>query len=409
MQAVILAAGMGSRLHSVTGGGAKALVEIGGRPLILHQLEALADQGVGPVLVILGHEGEEVQRVVGDRATFIRNDRYGETNSLYSLWLARDWIKGPFVLLNCDLLFDPVILVRVLEHEGNVLAYDSTSSRGREQTKVAIKKGRVVDIGKDLPPGSARGESLGMLKFEADGVHAMLAAANRLVQDGQHGAWVIEATRSMCGQVELDGVNIAGKAWTEIDLPHDLDVARREVWPVIWNKRWATQVRWRRIRFAAVAAVALALAVIVWLTSSRVGPASMDWETVDADSALRVRIDYHAGTQRWWVVRPGTRAIANVSDDRAAIEARLVLPMGFTSTDSLRYVLGITVDGHAEDWYSLIATLDTTARLGTTPLSDRDRVKLDLGPGPHRIEIELTAGESDQLLIRIREPANRED
>ena len=93
----------------------------------------------------------------------------------------------------------------------------------------------------------------------------------------------------------------------------------------------------------------------------------------------------------------------------AAIEARLVLPTGFKSTDSLRYVLGITVDGHAEDWYSLIATLDTTARLGTAPLSDRDRVKLDLGPGPHRIEVELTAGESDQLLVRIREPANRED
>ncbi|MEO6067111.1 MAG: phosphocholine cytidylyltransferase family protein [Gemmatimonadota bacterium] len=409
MQAVILAAGMGSRLHSVTGGGAKALVEIGGRPLILHQLEALADQGVGPVLVILGHEGEEVQRVVGDRATFIRNDRYAETNSLYSLWLARDWIKGPFVLLNCDLLFDPSILVRVLEHEGNVLAYDSTSSRGKEQTKVAIKNGRVMDIGKDLPPGSARGESLGMLKFEADGVHAMLAAANRLVQDGQHGAWVIEATRSMCGQVPLDGVNIAGKSWTEIDLPHDLDVARREVWPVIWNKRWATQVFWKRIRIAAVAAVALALAAVVWLTSTKIGPASVDWETVDADSATRVRIDYHSGTQRWWALRPGTRAIANVSGEQAAVEARLVLPSGFTAADSLRFVLGITIDGQTQDWYSLTATLDTTARLGTAVLSDRDRVKLELGPGPHRIEVELTAGHSDQLLVRIREPASRED
>ena len=41
MQAVILAAGMGSRLNSMTGGGSKALVDIGGRPLLLHQLEAL--------------------------------------------------------------------------------------------------------------------------------------------------------------------------------------------------------------------------------------------------------------------------------------------------------------------------------------------------------------------------------
>ncbi|HEU4720961.1 MAG TPA: NTP transferase domain-containing protein, partial [Gemmatimonadaceae bacterium] len=158
MQAIILAAGLGSRLHKVTGGKSKALVEVGGRPLILHQLEALADHGVGPVLVVAGHEADEVQKVIGDRAEVILNDRFAETNSLYSLWLARDWVKGPFVLLNCDLFFDPRILDRLLEESRNVLAYDSTSSRGREQTKVAIKQRRVLDIGKDVPASSARGE-----------------------------------------------------------------------------------------------------------------------------------------------------------------------------------------------------------------------------------------------------------
>ena len=82
MQAVILAAGFGSRLKSVTGGKAKPLIDIGGRPLILHQLEALADHGVGPVLVIVGHQADEVQAVIGDRAETLRNDRYAETNSL---------------------------------------------------------------------------------------------------------------------------------------------------------------------------------------------------------------------------------------------------------------------------------------------------------------------------------------
>ena len=94
MQAVILAAGMGSRLKAVTGGMAKALLEVGGRPLILHQLEALADHGVGPVLVIVGYQADEVKDAVGDRAETLVNDRFEETNSLYSLWLARHWIKG---------------------------------------------------------------------------------------------------------------------------------------------------------------------------------------------------------------------------------------------------------------------------------------------------------------------------
>ncbi|HEU4681898.1 MAG TPA: phosphocholine cytidylyltransferase family protein, partial [Gemmatimonadales bacterium] len=226
MQAVILAAGMGSRLKAVTGGKAKALLEVGGRALILHQLEALADHGVGPVLVIVGYQAEEVKAAIGDRAETIVNERFDQTNSLFSLWLARHWIKGPFVLLNCDLFFDPGILDHVLDEPGNVLAYDSTSSRGREQTKVAIKQRRVVDVGKDLPPSSARGESLGLLKFDEEGAKTIVRVADSLVRDGQENAWVIEATRAVCGQVSIYGTNVAGHAWTEIDFPYDLDVAR---------------------------------------------------------------------------------------------------------------------------------------------------------------------------------------
>ena len=175
MQAVILAGGVGSRLHPVTGGRPKCLVEFGGRPLILHQLEALADHGIGPILCVLGHQAEAVRQVIGDRAETLTNDRFADTNSLYSLWVARDWIRGPFVLLNSDLLFDPSILEALVEARGTVLAYDSTSSRGSEQTKVVVRKQRVMDLGKDLPGTAAQGESLGLLKFDEEGARIMLA------------------------------------------------------------------------------------------------------------------------------------------------------------------------------------------------------------------------------------------
>ena len=72
MQAVILAAGFGSRLKSVSGSKAKPLLEVGGRPLILHQLETLADHGIGPVLVVVGHQADEVQGIIGkDRKSVV--------------------------------------------------------------------------------------------------------------------------------------------------------------------------------------------------------------------------------------------------------------------------------------------------------------------------------------------------
>ncbi|MBM2845664.1 MAG: Nucleotidyl transferase [Bacteroidetes bacterium] len=173
MQAVILAAGVGSRLGTVSNGLPKCLLRIADRPLIEHQLEALADAGIGQVLVVLGYKADEVRRVVGYRAEYIENPHYQETNSLYSLWLARQWVTGPFVLINSDLLFHPQVLDRLLAKGGNAIAFDASSSSGQEQTKVFVRDGRVWDLGKDLAPELIRGESLGMLTFDSEGQTAL--------------------------------------------------------------------------------------------------------------------------------------------------------------------------------------------------------------------------------------------
>lgn len=407
MQAVILAAGMGSRLNTMTGGGSKALVEIGGRPLILHTLEALADHGIGPVLVIVGHEAHMLQEVIGDRAEVLLNDRFAETNSLYSLWLARDWIKGEFLLLNCDLFFDPRILDELLDEPGNVLAYDSTSSRGREQTKVALQKRRVVDLGKDLPSQSARGESLGMLKFDAVGARALMAIADHLIGEGQENAWVIEATRMVCRDHVVLGLNVAGHAWAEIDFPYDLDVARREVWPVIWRGRWRKQVYWQRTRWLVLAIAVLSVATLGWLSSTEVGPASVDWETVDLTGGEKVRLARADGEQRWWVAAKDSHVVATVENTEVDLQVRLVHPEG--SSDSLRFVIALTIDGRPADWRALTSIPDTSTHFGTALIGDRDRVRLQLGPGPHTIGVTLAEGHGERLLVRVRQPVVRED
>ncbi len=407
MQAIILGAGLGSRLKSASGGKAKPLLEVGGRPLILHQLETLADHGVGPVLVVVGHQADEVQEIVGSRAEILLNERFAETNSLYSLWLAREWITGPFVLLNCDLYFDPRILEQVLEEPGNVLAYDSTSSRGREQTKVAIKQGRVVDLGKDLPASSARGESLGLLKFETDGARAMLEMVHALVREGQDNAWVVEAIRAVCSSVAIYGVNVAGLEWVEIDFPHDLDVARREVWPVIYRGRWRKQVYWKRTRWVAGGALAFSLALAGWTTSTRVGPASLNWETVPLTGSEMLRIERNGETQRWWRVTSDSAVTGQVAGPGAVIEVRLLLPGD--RADTLRYVVAIAVDGRMVDWRALTATQDTSAHLSGARLGDRDRIELSLPPGAHQVGVSLAAGHTNRMVVRIRQPEQRDE
>jgi choline kinase len=102
MEALILAAGQGSRLKE---GRPKCLVEIGGQPLIEHQLSALRFAGVERVTVVVGHQALRVCHVLPEDTHVVHNPVYAETNSLYSFWRARDHLDGDLVVLNADVLF----------------------------------------------------------------------------------------------------------------------------------------------------------------------------------------------------------------------------------------------------------------------------------------------------------------
>jgi choline kinase len=403
MQAIILAGGVGSRLEKLTNGQPKCMAEIGGRPLILHQLEALADHGVGPVLMVVGYQHETIRETVGQRVEYLLNERFRETNSLYSLWLAREWIKGPFVLLNSDLFFDPEILSRVLEDPGNLLAYDSTSSRGREQTKVAIRDRRVIDLGKDLPASSARGESLGLLKFDAAGAVAMIRVADDLIRQGHERAWVIEATRALCQVLPIFGTNIAGLPWVEVDFPYDLEQARREVWPAIWKGRWRRAVYWKRTRWAALGLGAAGLAAGVYLGSTRVGPASIDWESVPPVNSPPVSLTVEDGTQNWWLATRQDSLTAEINGGGALrLEFRALLPAGHADTG--RYAVAVILDGKQRELVTFTATPDPDASVPNATVADRDRLEFDLPPGHHIVRVGLLAGEGDRMLVRVRRP-----
>lgn len=401
MQAVILAAGVGSRLQTLSGGKPKCLIDVGGKPLILHQLQALADHGVGPVTCVLGYKADEVREVIGDRADVVINERFADTNSLYSLWLAREQIKGPFVLLNCDLVFDPDILDQLLEEEGNVLAYDSTSSRGREQTKVAIKNRKVVDLGKDLPAGSARGESLGMLKFDTEGATSILQIADFLIRDGHEKAWVIEATRAVCQLIAIYGINVAGKAWTEIDFPYDLDVARREVWPAIHKGRWRQYTRWRRTRWGALAAALAIFALTGWLANTTLGPSSIEWDSVPIAGGTLVPVTKKGRDQRWFQVPLKTAAAASVSGGEARLETRIALTD--EASDTVRYSVAVTLDGAPFGAWTFAAPRDSVSYVGGRGVTKRQRTTLAIPPGRHVLGIELTGSSEGAMIIRLRQ------
>ena len=233
MHALILAAGRGSRFAESK---PKCLVEVGGRPLVLHQLEAAKAAGARRVTLVTGHEHELVRAAVGDAAEIVRNARYAETNSLYSFWLARLRVHGDVLVMNCDVLF-PHDVLRGLLHRGSALAFDSRSGDSREHVKVSVEDGRLLEMSKELPSQETDGENLGLLHLTEEVARAAFDTAAQLISRGHERAWLGSAINAVARRHAIACVDVAGLPWVEINEPRDLAEARAQVWPAIAQLR----------------------------------------------------------------------------------------------------------------------------------------------------------------------------
>jgi len=109
--ALLLAAGTGSRLQPLTDDAPKCLTEINGVPILQRTIDCLCQQGFKRLIVVVGHQRRCIREFLrtcnaGLSIEYVVNPQYRTTNNLFSLWLARERIQEPFLLLECDLLFD---------------------------------------------------------------------------------------------------------------------------------------------------------------------------------------------------------------------------------------------------------------------------------------------------------------
>ncbi len=94
MRAIILAAGAGRRLGL---DGPKSMIDVGGRSILRRQIDAFASVGVDDFVIVVGYQRERIaEHLAGlpGKFTFVVNERFAETNTVYSLYLARQYIPG---------------------------------------------------------------------------------------------------------------------------------------------------------------------------------------------------------------------------------------------------------------------------------------------------------------------------
>ncbi len=174
MKAVILAAGVGSRLAPLTNDRPKVLVEVLGRSFLFRQLDLLAQAGIPSrdVVVVGGYRLDTLKAALasgGFECEIVFNDRYEAWNNFYSPLVAESALRGcDFLQLDGDTILDDKLLPKVLAAPGEALiAVDCRDELDDETMKVELAEGVVRAISKKLDPARCVGEYIGVTKLTA--------------------------------------------------------------------------------------------------------------------------------------------------------------------------------------------------------------------------------------------------
>ena len=174
MKAFILAAGVSRRLYPHTYDIPKCLLEVGGKPIIHYQLDALKNLGVTDITMIVGYHREmlmmNVEKNFPDlNFNFVINHHYFETNTAYSIHIGRDKLDSQVILMNADVIYPKALLEKVFSSNYKTVLAVDIKACGKEEVKVIDGgQNKIVAIGKDLIEEQCLGEFIGVAKLSKD-------------------------------------------------------------------------------------------------------------------------------------------------------------------------------------------------------------------------------------------------
>lgn len=236
MKAIILSAGQGRRLLPHTAERPKCLVALRGCSVMEWQLRALAEARIEEVRIVVGFGAGQVEqqlqqcRLANMHVETILNPIYDRADNLSSCQVASHEMDGDFLLINGDTLFEPEVIHRLLASPAAPvsMAIVHKPTYDADDMKVARENGFVVRVGKDLPADCVDGEAIGLSLYRGEGPALFRAAVDDVgSRPDSMRQWYLAAVSLLAQRQLVQGVDMYGMTWAEIDYPKDLPLADR--------------------------------------------------------------------------------------------------------------------------------------------------------------------------------------
>jgi choline kinase len=236
MNAIILVAGVARRMAPLSDTTHKALLPVGGTPILTRMLEALDAARVRQVTLVVGHCADQVRQVAGERVgrmavRYLHNPEYAR-GSVISLYAARQVLREPCLVLDADVVFPREFLTRLLALPApSALLVDGSFTDTGEEVKVYTRGDRVIALGKKVVPEAwdAVGEGVGFFKCGAEAAPELVRCLGQVIEESHGlGEWE-DAIHLLAPERHVGWVDVTGLPWTEIDFVEDLRRAESDV------------------------------------------------------------------------------------------------------------------------------------------------------------------------------------
>lgn len=235
MEAVILAAGVGSRMAGSTGGMPKCMVPVGGRSILSRALATLDGAGIRRVIIVTGYARDALERHAVMHAgrlaiEFVHNADYHSTNNCVSLWMVRSRPNEDFILLESDLLFTAGTLASVMRPDAAAVSRLGPRMHGTVAT--VADDGRVARfiLADEARPSGELYKTINLYGLRHRTWHdAVWPALDRMVR--RNDIWnFYERAFALAvdeGTLSLRASISEPEGWCEVDTPDDLKEAER--------------------------------------------------------------------------------------------------------------------------------------------------------------------------------------
>ena len=239
MQAIILAAGMGKRLGEYTQNNTKCMVRVGGETLIERVLGQLDKLHLSRIIIVIGYKGAELKEYLSTISIhtplkFVENPIFDKTNNIYSLYLAKDYMREQdTLLLESDIILEDAVLTKLVNHPYPDLALVDKYESWMDGTVVTIDEENRIQ--RFIPNSQFRYEEIpdyyktvNIYKFSQTFSEHMyvpfLEAYSAALGNNEYYEQVLRVI-TMLDNSTLRALPLEGEQWYEIDDVQDLDIA----------------------------------------------------------------------------------------------------------------------------------------------------------------------------------------